>query len=304
MAAVARMERQGVPIDVEVLNSLKANWATIKGKLVRQVDQHYGVYVPTGPYRVNGNTAKGREAIELATEVGCHPYYVSEAVKQVHATQSEFVRDNRAAELAARRRTGLSLSAMRRWEESGKDYSKWPGLDVTARELAAEYPVLGIGRGYAADEVYDDTDHAALLWDRLRDPTPTLPKATDPDILEEVAREVADAPADVPDDAPLSFSAERFAQWLVRSGIPWPRLASGNLALDDDTFREMAKTYPQVTLLQQLRSTLGSMRLFEDLAVGSDGRNRCLLSPFRARSGATRPRPPSSSSDQVPTCGR
>ncbi len=31
------------------------------------------------------------------------------------------------------------------------------------------------------------------------------------------------------------------------------------------------------------------MRLFEDLAVGSDGRNRCLLSPFRARSSRNAP---------------
>jgi hypothetical protein len=289
MSAVASMERQGVPIDVETLNALKDNWAAIKGKLVRQVDQHYGVYVPTGAYHVNGNSAKGREVIELAADVGCHPYYVAEALKHIHAQRSEFVRDVRAAELAARRRTGLSLPAIRRWEESGKDHSKWPGLDVTARELAAEYPALGLGRGYTADDSYDDTDHAALLWDRLREQTPTLPKATDPDILEEVAREVAGAPADVPDDAPLGFSAERFAKWLVATGIPWPRLASGNLALDDDTFREMAKTYPQVTLLQQLRHTLGSMRLFEDLAVGSDGRNRCLLSPFRARSGRNAP---------------
>ena len=42
----------------------------------------------------------------------------------------------------------------------------------------------------------------------------------------------------------LSFRADRFAAYLAAHGIPWPRLASGALALDDDTFRDMAKAVP------------------------------------------------------------
>lgn len=38
----------------------------------------------------------------------------------------------------------------------------------------------------------------------------------------------------------LTFKLDRFAAWLTRTRIPWPQLASGRLALDDDTFREMA----------------------------------------------------------------
>ena len=87
----------------------------------------------------------------------------------------------------------------------------------------------------------------------------------------------------------LSFSAKRFAQWLVREGIPWPRLESGELALGDDTFRQMARGYPAVTSLRELRHSLGEMRLFSDLAVGSDGRNRCLLSPFQSVTGRNQP---------------
>ena len=89
--------------------------------------------------------------------------------------------------------------------------------------------------------------------------------------------------------ARLSFSARRFAEWLVREGIPWPRLDSGELALDDDTFRQMARAYPAVAPLRELRHSLGEMRLFSDLAVGSDGRNRCLLSPFRSITGRNQP---------------
>src|SRR5262249_25073012 len=40
-----------------------------------------------------------------------------------------------------------------------------------------------------------------------------------------------------------TFKAERFAQYLSSAGIPWPLLPSGSLALDDETFCEMAPLY-------------------------------------------------------------
>lgn len=58
--------------------------------------------------------------------------------------------------------------------------------------------------------------------------------------------------------------------------------------MKDDTFRDMAKSYEEVAPLRELRHTLGELRLF-DLAVGSDGRNRCLLSPFRSKTGRNQP---------------
>jgi hypothetical protein len=84
------------------------------------------------------------------------------------------------------------------------------------------------------------------------------------------------------------FKFERFAAYLVRHGIPWPRTESGRLATDDDTFREMAKSYPAIAPLHELRATLGQLRL-NDLAVGSDGRNRTILSAFQARSSRNAP---------------
>jgi hypothetical protein len=85
-----------------------------------------------------------------------------------------------------------------------------------------------------------------------------------------------------------TFKADRFADWLTRAGIPWPRLASGRLDLSDDIFRQMARAYPAVSPLRELRSLLSELHL-GDLAVGKDGRNRCLLSPFRARSSRNQP---------------
>jgi hypothetical protein len=86
-----------------------------------------------------------------------------------------------------------------------------------------------------------------------------------------------------------TFKQDRWAAYLVRNDISWPRLPSGKLALDDESFRQMAKRYPRlVGKWRELRHTLGQLRL-ESLAVGADGRNRCLLSPFASRTGRNQP---------------
>ena len=85
-----------------------------------------------------------------------------------------------------------------------------------------------------------------------------------------------------------TFKANRFAAWLARTGIPWPRLESGKLDLSDEAFRQAARIYPVVAPLRELRGSLSEMRL-SDLAVGHDGRNRTLLSAFRSRTGRNQP---------------
>jgi DNA polymerase I len=85
-----------------------------------------------------------------------------------------------------------------------------------------------------------------------------------------------------------TFKADRFASWLISKDIPWSRLESGRLDLSEDTFREMASSYSIVEPLHQLRVTLSQMRL-SDLSVGYDGRNRTMISAFRARTGRNQP---------------
>jgi hypothetical protein len=85
-----------------------------------------------------------------------------------------------------------------------------------------------------------------------------------------------------------TFKADRFATWLGGADIPWPRLESGRLDLSDDAFREAARAHPAVAPLRELRSALSDMRL-SDLAIGRDGRNRTILSAFRARTGRNQP---------------
>ena len=85
-----------------------------------------------------------------------------------------------------------------------------------------------------------------------------------------------------------TFKAGLFAAWLAGEGIDWPRTATGRLQLDQDTFRDMAKRWPGLEPLRELRHSMSELRL-EKLAVGPDGRNRTMLSPFGATSGRNTP---------------
>jgi DNA polymerase I len=85
-----------------------------------------------------------------------------------------------------------------------------------------------------------------------------------------------------------TFKSERWGQFTAALDIPWPLLESGKLDLSDSTFRQMAKTHAVVSPYRELRSSLSDLRL-NDLAVGSDGRNRTILSAFRSTTGRNQP---------------
>ena len=84
------------------------------------------------------------------------------------------------------------------------------------------------------------------------------------------------------------FKYELFSGYLSRHQMAWPRLPSGNLDLQDKTFRSMAKTHPQISPLRELRHSLGQMRL-NKFRVRGDARNRTLLSPFGGKTGRNQP---------------
>lgn len=85
-----------------------------------------------------------------------------------------------------------------------------------------------------------------------------------------------------------SFNQVLFEQYLVKQRIPWPRLPSGNLDLKEKTFRSRANSYPEIATLHELRDLLSRLRK-NSLAVGSDGRNRCLISPFSSKTSRNQP---------------
>lgn len=84
------------------------------------------------------------------------------------------------------------------------------------------------------------------------------------------------------------FKEVLFEAYLAQQNIAWPRLDSGRLMLDKDTFSSMSKRYQQVQPLHELRKTLSELKL-NKLSVGQDGRNRTLLSPFAAKTGRNQP---------------
>jgi hypothetical protein len=85
-----------------------------------------------------------------------------------------------------------------------------------------------------------------------------------------------------------SFRAERFERLLAHHAIPWPRTITGRLRLDDAMFREMGGTYPVIASIRKVRDELAQLRL-AGLEVGSDGRSRVMLSPFRTKTGRNMP---------------
>lgn len=282
--AVARMEWNGVPLDMPPLTRLRDNWDRVRSRLVGRVNERYGVYEPVGR-TIDRNTRLGAALYDAAERCNLDVHLLADAVDYLWQEERERYAETAEAIRHARHATGLTPARIRRIEDAGGDHLDVPGLDVTARELAGSYPELGIGRGYDPGGP-DEDDHAARLFDRLREaPTAPTPKH-DSDLIARAAGLVGGSGEYT---GPMRFSAARWGEYLTRNGIPWPRLESGALALDDETFREMAKLYPeQVGPIRELRHTLGQMRL-NKLAVGPDGRNRLMLSMFRSKTGRNQP---------------
>jgi hypothetical protein len=87
-----------------------------------------------------------------------------------------------------------------------------------------------------------------------------------------------------------SFNLKLFDQRVVQPNrLDWPRYPDGNLIVKDDTFEDMARVYPVVRPIRELRRITGKMRQFS-LTVDEDtGLNRYLISPFQTVTGRNAP---------------
>jgi DNA polymerase-1 len=82
----------------------------------------------------------------------------------------------------------------------------------------------------------------------------------------------------------------RFEAWTVSANIHWPRKEdTGKLDLRRKTFESMAKAYPPVEPLRQLRYIRDKLRTIQ-LSVGHDSRNRTVLWPFSSKASRTQPK--------------
>ena len=85
-----------------------------------------------------------------------------------------------------------------------------------------------------------------------------------------------------------TFKTNLWFRYCNRNGMAWPTLPSGDPDLKDEAFKDMAKLYPWIYPIKELRATLGQLKL-NALAVGSDGRNRHILSAFGSLTGRNTP---------------
>jgi hypothetical protein len=146
-----------------------------------------------------------------------------------------------------------------------------PGIDLPRALLRGRYMAAVAAMEWAGVPIDVDTlEQLRENWDRIKE------------------RLVADVDRDFGVFEGTTLKRKRFAALLVRLGIPWPFTPTGQLALDDDTLRQMSKAYPVIAPLRELLHALSEMRL-NDLMVGSDARNRALLSPFASRTGRNQP---------------
>jgi len=86
----------------------------------------------------------------------------------------------------------------------------------------------------------------------------------------------------------MVFKTKLFEQYLISNNIPWPRLASGRLALDEESFSEQSKIYPEISPLHQTLQFKKKASV-KKIAIGEDYRNRTMLSPFRSKTGRNQP---------------
>jgi DNA polymerase I len=88
-----------------------------------------------------------------------------------------------------------------------------------------------------------------------------------------------------------TWSMAQFRSYLEREGLlaGWPLTDKGELSTRQKVFDDMAKACPQLEGLRQLRHIRNKMRTVK-LAVGTDGRNRTVLWPFKSKTGRTQPK--------------
>jgi hypothetical protein len=126
MAAAARMERTGIPVDADALFQLRENWGRIKGQLIAAVDAQYGVYVPVGQRTINPETTLGAAILHDAAEWKIDPHQLADAVDLVWREERGINEETNAARRFARQATGLTAHRIHAWEETGQDCSTYP----------------------------------------------------------------------------------------------------------------------------------------------------------------------------------
>jgi hypothetical protein len=217
------------------------------------------------------NLTNGRKTIAGNSLLGALAYYGLDGIGAIEKTEMRDLVLRRGPRTAAEREAilGYCESDVRALAQLWP--VMFPQIDLPLALVRGRY-MAAVAR-IEAEGVPIDTklfERLRANWTRIRD------------------RLIADIDTEYRVFEGRTFKIARFEHYLQQTQIPWPTLPSGQLDLSQDAFRDMSKIYPRISPLRELRHALSELRL-NDLAVGSDGRNRCLLSPFGARSGRNCP---------------
>jgi DNA polymerase I len=130
MAAAARIEWNGVPVDTETLARLREHWIEIKGRLIVPVDRDYNVFVPAGQPTLDPASPTGAAILREAEAWGHDPYRLAEAVDYVWAEERQATYAQRKARAKARQATRLTRQRILDLEHAGQDHSHQRGLVI------------------------------------------------------------------------------------------------------------------------------------------------------------------------------
>jgi len=85
-----------------------------------------------------------------------------------------------------------------------------------------------------------------------------------------------------------SFNIKGFAEFLNREGIAWPRLASGQLDVREETIKAGAEIEPALVQIHETRKVLSALRGLTQ-PLYADDCLRCYTSPFHTATGRNNP---------------
>lgn len=77
--------------------------------------------------------------------------------------------------------------------------------------------------------------------------------------------------------------------FLNRHDIPWEATATGAPRTDEEYLTQLSKSHPILDPYLQVRRLAEKFKMLGGLAIGPDGRNRCLMSPFSTKTGRNAP---------------
>lgn len=115
-----------------------------------------------------------------AAEHEVDPKQLEEAIDSVLEAKKQDQQDRELALADVRKRLGLNRNQI-----SERDHASVPRFDDFARDVAGEYPELGIGQGYEGGGHNEDA--AGALWELLNRDAPTPLVRHDPDLMDEAA---------------------------------------------------------------------------------------------------------------------